>query len=146
MLPSRSGNPQQNDRLVRMHLTLKLETTKLAARNFLQQQAKFDDFIAYYNPASEHPSVYVVEGNRFADRDAIPWGIWDCRRARPAMAWAADDERAARLKIQGPSGKGWTALISPASAASLSVLGAISSSSAALLRFSHGSIPSSCRL
>ena len=67
-------------------------------------------------------------------------------RARPAMAFAAGDERAARLKIQGPSGKGWTALISPASAASLSVFGAILSSSAALLRFSHGSMPSSAAL
>jgi hypothetical protein len=32
-----------------MHLTLKLESTKPAARNFLQQQAKFDDFIDCYN-------------------------------------------------------------------------------------------------
>jgi putative transposase len=39
------GHPQQNGRHERMHLTLKLETTKPAARNFLQQQAKFDDFI-----------------------------------------------------------------------------------------------------
>ena len=36
------GNPQQNGRHERMHLTLTLETTKPAARNFLQQQAKFD--------------------------------------------------------------------------------------------------------
>ncbi len=36
------GNPQQNGRHERMHLTLKLETTKPAACNFLQQQAKFD--------------------------------------------------------------------------------------------------------
>ena len=57
MLPSRSGNPQQNDRLVRMHLTLKLETTKLAARNFLQQQAKFDDFIACYNHLRPHQAM-----------------------------------------------------------------------------------------
>jgi putative transposase len=28
-----------------MHLTLKLEATKPAAKNFLQQQARFDDFI-----------------------------------------------------------------------------------------------------
>jgi hypothetical protein len=62
------------------------------------------------------------------------------------MARAADDERAARLKIQGPSGKGWTALISPACAASLSVFGEIPRSCAALLRFSHGSIPSSATL
>jgi putative transposase len=39
------GHPQQNGRHERMHLTLKLETTKPAGRNFLQQQAKFDDFI-----------------------------------------------------------------------------------------------------
>jgi putative transposase len=58
------GNPQQNGRHERMHLTLKLETTKPAARNILQQQAKFDDFIDCYNRASEHPSVYVVEEKR----------------------------------------------------------------------------------
>jgi putative transposase len=39
-----SGHPQQNGRHERMHLTLKKETTKPAASNFLQQQAKFDDF------------------------------------------------------------------------------------------------------
>jgi putative transposase len=39
------GCPQQNGRHERMHLTLKLETTKPAGANFLQQQAKFDDFI-----------------------------------------------------------------------------------------------------
>ena len=46
MVPSRSGNPQQNGRHKGMHLTLKPATTKLAARNLLQQQAKFGDFIA----------------------------------------------------------------------------------------------------
>ena len=48
-----------------MHLTLKLETTRPAGGNFLQQQAKFDDFIDCYNPASQHPSVYAVEEKRF---------------------------------------------------------------------------------
>jgi len=43
------GHPQQNGRHERMHLTLKLETTNPAGRNFLQQQAKFDDFIECYN-------------------------------------------------------------------------------------------------
>jgi putative transposase len=33
------GNPQQNGRHERMHLPLKLEATKPAAKNFLQQQA-----------------------------------------------------------------------------------------------------------
>jgi putative transposase len=31
-----------------MHLTLKKEATKPAARNFLQQQARFDDFIEVF--------------------------------------------------------------------------------------------------
>jgi Integrase core domain len=39
------GHPQQNGRHERMHLTLELETTKPAGKNFLQQQAKFDDFV-----------------------------------------------------------------------------------------------------
>jgi hypothetical protein len=34
------GNPRQNGRHGRMHLTLKRETTKPAACNFLQQLAK----------------------------------------------------------------------------------------------------------
>ena len=43
------GNPQQNGRHERMHLTLKKETTKPAKFNHLQQQEKFDEFIDYYN-------------------------------------------------------------------------------------------------
>ncbi len=51
------GHPRQNGRHERMHLTLKLETTKPAARNFLQQQAKFDDFIACYNNERPHQAL-----------------------------------------------------------------------------------------
>jgi hypothetical protein len=47
-------------------------------------------------------------------------GFW---RARSVMARAGAVERTARLKIQAPSGKGWSASISSASAATLSVLG-----------------------
>ena len=43
------GNPQQNGRRERMHLTLKIETTKPAAATFFAQQAKFDDFIECFN-------------------------------------------------------------------------------------------------
>jgi hypothetical protein len=43
------GQPQQNGRHERMHLTLKNETTKPAAFNFLQQQERFEDFIRVYN-------------------------------------------------------------------------------------------------
>ena len=51
------GNPQQNGRHERMHLTLKLETTKPAGGNFLQQQARFDDFIAEYNTERPHQAL-----------------------------------------------------------------------------------------
>jgi putative transposase len=45
----RPGNPQQNGRHERMHLTLKKETAKPAQMNFLQQQARFDSFIEEFN-------------------------------------------------------------------------------------------------
>ena len=51
------GNPQQNGRHERMHLTLKLETTRPAARNFLQQQGKFDTFIECYNNERPHQAL-----------------------------------------------------------------------------------------
>ena len=51
------GNPQQNGRHERMHLTLKLETTKPAGNNFLQQQAKFDDFIDCDNNERPHQAL-----------------------------------------------------------------------------------------
>ena len=51
------GCPQQNGRHERMHLTLKLETTKPAAANFLQQQARFDDFIDCFNNERPHQAL-----------------------------------------------------------------------------------------
>jgi putative transposase len=53
----RPGHPEQNGRHERMHLTLKKEATKPAARNFLQQQAKFDDFIEEYNNERPHQAL-----------------------------------------------------------------------------------------
>jgi len=51
------GNPQQNGRHERMHLTLKKEATKPAAENMLQQQGKFDDFIEIYNHDRPHQAL-----------------------------------------------------------------------------------------
>jgi putative transposase len=51
------GNPQQNGRHERMHLTLKQETTKPAGQNFLQQQARFDDFVIEYNTERPHQAL-----------------------------------------------------------------------------------------
>ncbi len=51
------GNPQQNGRHERMHLTLKKEATRPAAKNFLQQQGKFDQFIECYNHERPHQAL-----------------------------------------------------------------------------------------
>ena len=51
------GNPQQNGRHERMHLTLKKETTKPAAFNSLQQQQRFDDFLEVYNNHRPHQAL-----------------------------------------------------------------------------------------
>jgi transposase InsO family protein len=51
------GNPQQNGRHERMHLTLKKEATKPASYNFLQQQDRFDAFIEVYNNERPHQAL-----------------------------------------------------------------------------------------
>ena len=53
----RPGHPQQDGRHERMHLTLKIEATKPAGKNFLQQQARFDDFIDSYNDERPHQAL-----------------------------------------------------------------------------------------
>ena len=67
VLPQRikPGKPQQNGRHERLHLTLLQDTANPPARSLRQQLERFKTFQQMYNPASQHPSVYVVEENRF---------------------------------------------------------------------------------
>jgi putative transposase len=51
------GNPQQNGRHERIHLTLKQEATQPAAFNFLQQQERFDAFTRVYNNERPHQAL-----------------------------------------------------------------------------------------
>ena len=51
------GNPQQNGRHERMHLTLKKEATKPAGENLLQQQEKFDAFVEEFNTERPHQAL-----------------------------------------------------------------------------------------
>ena len=51
------GHPQQNGRHERMHRTLKADATKPAAPNVLQQQARFDTFVARYNHDRPHQAL-----------------------------------------------------------------------------------------
>jgi putative transposase len=51
------GHPQQNGRHERMNLTLRKEATKPAAKNFLQQQARFDEFTQVFNEERPQPGA-----------------------------------------------------------------------------------------
>jgi putative transposase len=66
------GHPQQNGRHERMHLTLKKEATKPAAGNFLQQQARFDDFIEVFNNERPHEALEMK----------CPAGVYQPSRSR----------------------------------------------------------------
>ncbi len=51
------GCPQQNGRHERMHRTLKAEATRPPGMNFIQQQARFDDFVAEFNTERPHQAI-----------------------------------------------------------------------------------------
>jgi hypothetical protein len=51
------GNPQQNGRHERMHLTLKRETTRPPGANTLQQQDRFDRFVSEFNEERPHEAL-----------------------------------------------------------------------------------------
>jgi putative transposase len=51
------GNPQQNGRHERMHLTLKKEATKPPGANLLRQQERFDRFLEEFNTERPHEAL-----------------------------------------------------------------------------------------
>jgi putative transposase len=71
------AHPEQNGRHKRMHLTLKREATKPAGKNFLQQQATFDQFVRIYNEERPHQAI----GMRYPRNSTNPHPglIWACR-------------------------------------------------------------------
>ena len=77
----RPGAPQENGRHERMHRTLKEQTSRPAAADAAEQQARFDAFRAHYNEERPHealgqrpPSeVYGPSPRRFPDRVEEPW-------------------------------------------------------------------------
>jgi putative transposase len=99
-------------------------------------------YLDFYNCAIEHPFVYVIVENRFCCAGSDPVGYLGFWRARSVIDRAVGAAKAPRANIQGPSGSGWTASISPASAARRKVFGATFSSFAASPRLSRGSTPS----
>jgi transposase InsO family protein len=127
---TKARSPQTNGICERFHKTVLDEFYRIAFRKRIyatleQLQVDLDAGMAEYNRASEHPSIYVIEENRLCWSGCDPVGYLGFRRARSVMLRAAGVERSARLKIHGPSGRGWIPQISPASAARRSVLAAM---------------------
>jgi putative transposase len=72
------GQPHQNGRHERMHLTLKKDATKPAAGNFLQQQARFDTFIEQYNHERPHQALDMnVPGDLYTPSSRVYRGLED---------------------------------------------------------------------
>jgi len=70
------GRPQQNGRHERMHLTLKQEATRPAGANFLQQQARFDAFIAGFNDERPHQALDMkTPADAYAPSDRTYQGL-----------------------------------------------------------------------
>lgn len=67
------GNPQQNGRHERMHRTLKLEATKPARANLLQQQETFDDFRQEYNFERPHQALGMKRPGDFYQKSSRPY-------------------------------------------------------------------------
>lgn len=60
------GQPQQNGRHERMHLTLKRETTRPPGGNILQQQGRFDAFVNEFNTERPHEALAMqCPGERY---------------------------------------------------------------------------------
>jgi len=53
----RPGHPQQNGRHERMHLTLKQQTARPPAMNAIQQQERFEAFVAEFNAERPHEAL-----------------------------------------------------------------------------------------
>jgi transposase InsO family protein len=83
--------------------TLKYEEVYLKAyESVAEARSSIGHFMQFYNPTSEHPSFYVVEGNRFCWLGSGPVGCPAAWRARSTIIFAADPASAVRLKIHGP--------------------------------------------
>jgi putative transposase len=67
------GNPQQNGRHERMHRTLKLEATKPARGNLLQQQETFDEFKQSYNFERPHQALEMKRPGDIYQKSRRPY-------------------------------------------------------------------------
>ena len=72
------GHPQQNGRHERMHLTLEKRNHQTCGANFLQQQARFDEFIEVFNTERPHEALgHEVSGGGLPTSTRLYRGLPD---------------------------------------------------------------------
>lgn len=79
------GQPQQNGRHERMHLTLKRETTRPPGGNILQQQGRFDAFVSEFNAERPHEALQMRCPGQLYSPSARPY------RGLPEVAYPFHD-------------------------------------------------------
>ena len=67
---TKTKSPQTNEIVERFHKTVLNEFYRVAFRkriygSIAELQEDLDEWIRSYNPASQHPSIYVIEEKRF---------------------------------------------------------------------------------
>lgn len=80
------GNPQQNGRHERMHLTLKKEATRPPCMNALQQQARFDRFVSEFNTERPHEAIGMKTPGELYTPSSRPY------RGLPELAYPFHDK------------------------------------------------------
>ena len=101
------GSWRDNVFVERLWRSVKYEEVYLRAYDSVAEAcASLGRYLAFYNHASEHPSVYVVEENRLCWSGCDPAGCFGFKRARSLMDCAAELVSTVRAKIHGPSGRG----------------------------------------
>jgi transposase InsO family protein len=100
-------SPQSNGMAEAFVKTIKRDYARVSAKpdaNSVLRQ--LDYWFDHYNPASQRPSVYIIEVNRSSWNGCRLAGYLTECRARSTRLRAAEPSRTARLKSQGPSGSG----------------------------------------
>jgi len=93
------GHPEQNGRHERMHLTLKLDATRPAAYNVLQQQMRFDTFLHRFNHERPHQALEMATpASRYTPSGRLYRGLEELDY--PFHDWTAVVTRCGRICYQ----------------------------------------------